>query len=95
MHIPHQYYEEMCEKSETLFLDVLLKQETKHEDMIYIMKEQQKYLGEKFCGKVLSGGDQLTCERQCSSQRQVICGNTTAEGLRLLEPKSEDWHALM
>ena len=95
MHIPHEYYEEMCEKSDTFFLDVLLKHEAKHEDMICIMKEQQNYLGKGYSGKVLSGGDQLTCERQCCAQRHVICGNTTEEGLRLLEPQSEDWHALM
>ena len=71
MHIPHKYYEEMCEKSDTFFLDVLLKHEAKHEDMICIMKEQQNYLGKGYSGKVLSGGDQLTCEKQCCAQRHA------------------------
>ena len=46
-------------------------------------------------GKVLSGGDQLTCERQVCAMRHVICGNTKEECLQLLEPTIEDWHILM
>lgn len=94
-HILHKYSEEMSKKSTTYFLDVLMKNECKHEDMIQIMKEQQKYLGDKFDGKVLSGGDQVTCERQACSQRHLICGNSSRERLQLLEPQTEDWHALM
>ena len=94
-HILHDHYEAMCKESDTFFLDVLLKNEAKHEDMIHIMHEQQKYLGKDYSGKVLSGGDQLTCERQVCAMRHVICGNTKEEYLQLLEPSIEDWHTLM
>lgn len=65
-HIPHAYSNQMSQKSETIVLDVLAKNEAKHSGMLDIMKTQQGYLGEVFpaCKKVLSGGDQLTCERQ-------------------------------
>ena len=36
-HISHKYYSQMSESSETYFLDVLLKNEAKHSDMIDIM----------------------------------------------------------
>ena len=95
MHILHEHYEEMCDKSDTFFLDVLIKNEAKHEDMIHIMQQEQKYIGKGYRGKVLSGGDQLTCERQVCAMRHVICGNTKEECLQLLEPTIEDWHTLM
>lgn len=96
-HIPHQYYSQMKEVSETHFLDVLLKNEAKSSDMIDIMVSMQTYLGEKFptSMKVLSGGDQLTCERQCCSQRHLMDGDVPKERLQMLEPVCEDWHVLM
>ena len=54
MHILHEHYEEMCDKSDTFFLDVLIKNEAKHEDMIHIMQQEQKYIGKGYRGKVLS-----------------------------------------
>ena len=46
-------------------LDILMKNEAKHKDMLDIMKTLQGYLGEDYADDqpVLSGGDQLTCER--------------------------------
>ena len=85
----------ICDKSDTFFLDVLIKNEAKHEDIIHIMQQEQKYIGKGYRGKVLSGGDQLTCERQVCAMRHVICGNTKEECLQLLEPTIEDWHTLM
>ena len=95
--IPHQHYSEMGEKSDTVFLDVLMKNEAKHSDMVDIMKIQQSYLGDDFpeIKKVLSGGDQLTCERQYCAQRHLMDGDTPRDRLQLFEPVCEDWHALM
>lgn len=65
--------------------------------MLQIMSALQGYLGEDFPRgrEVLSGGDQLTCEREVGAQRHVICGNTPRERLQLLEPQVEDWHSLL
>lgn len=96
-HTPHQYYSEMSKKSETYFLDVLMKNEAKHSDMLDIMITAHNYLGEDFPpnSKVLSGGDQLTCERQYCAQRHLMDGDTPRERLQHLEPVCEDWHTLM
>ena len=55
------------------------------------------YLGENFPGtrKVISGGDQLTCERQSNAHRQMMDGDALKERLQLLEPVCKDWHTLM
>ncbi len=55
MHIPHDYYEEMCQKSDTFILNVLFKNEAKHEDMLDIMHEQQNYLGKDYVEKYSQG----------------------------------------
>ena len=96
-HIPHEYYSQMSKTSDTYFLDVLLKNEAKHSDMIDIMVEMQHYLGDNPPSgtKVLSGGDQLTCERQFCAQRHLLDSDTPESQLQLLEPVCEDWHALM
>ena len=74
-----------------------MKNEAKHSDMVDIMKIQQSYLGDDFpeTKKVLSGGDQLTCERQYCAQRHLMDRDTPRDRLRLFEPVCEDWHALM
>ena len=92
-HISHIYSKEMEQKSEVIVLDVLHKNETKNSDMLDIMKTMQSYLGD-YSGTVLSGGDQLTCERQRCSQQHMMDSNTRSERLELLEPQVEDWHAL-
>ena len=96
-HIIHQYSTEMSKKSEVVVLDVLMKNETKHADMIAIMNTMQDYLGSDYNEerRVLSGGDQVTCERQIGSQKHMMCGNTPKERLQVLEPVVEDWHCLV
>ena len=97
-HIEHQYSDQMSLKSEVFVLDVLMKNEAKHQDMIAIMQTYQRYLTDSGCSdteRVLSGGDQLTCERQVGSQRHMMCGNAPRERLGLLEPVVEDWHCLV
>lgn len=94
-HIPHQYHSEMAQKSETYFLDVLMKNEAKHSDMVDIMITLHNYLGKTFKGKVISGGDQLTCERQFCAQRHLMDGDNPYDCLQNVEPVSEDWHSLM
>ena len=89
----HEYSEYMRQKSEVVVLDVLHKNETSHADMISIMKVQQKYSGDSDT-TVLSGGDQLTCERQRGAKTHVMDGDTWRDRLDLLEPVVEDWHAL-
>jgi hypothetical protein len=92
--IPHKYDSAMSQKSVTYFLDVLLKNEAKHADMIDIMRALQDYIGDSSC-KHISGGDQLTCERQCCAQRHMMDSDTEKDQLQLLEPVCEDWHVLM
>ena len=81
----------MSRKSEVAVLDVLMKNEAKHKVML---NTQQGYLGENYPydRPVLSGGDQLTCERQVG---HMMCGNTVKERLELLRPVTEDWHCLV
>ena len=95
-HIQHQYSQQMSQRSDVFVLDILMKNEAKHQDMLDIMEAYQKYLEESGCvDRVLSGGDQLTCERQVGSQRQTMCGLTQRERLNVLEPVVEDWHCLV
>ena len=96
-HIVHRYSTEMSKKSEVVVLDVLMKNETKHTDMIAIMNAMHEYLGSEYNvqRRVLSGGDLLTYERQVGSQKNMMCGDTPRERLALLEPVVEDWHCLV
>ena len=96
-HIPHMYTKEMVKKSEIAVMDILMKDETKHSDMIAIMETMQGYLGTDYNEerRVLSGGDLLTCERQKGSQKHMMCGDTMRERLEVLEPVNEDWHCLL
>ena len=96
-HILHRYSAQMSKKSEVCVLDVLMKNEAKHKDMLDIMETLQDYLGEDYPDDrpVLSGGDQLTCERQVGAQRHMMCGNTVRERQELLKPVTEDWHCLV
>lgn len=96
-HILHRYSREMSERSEVYALDVLMKNEAKHDDMIAIMRVLQGYLGKDYSDKriVACGGDQLTCERQVGAQKLTRCANTATERLELLEPVCEDWHCLV
>lgn len=95
--IQHLYSKEMSKKSEVFILDVLMKNEAKHTDMIDIMTVMHNYLGDGYADGhvVVSGGDHLTCERQIGSQRHLMYGNTRRDRLELLEPVVEDWHALV
>ena len=93
-HILHTHSTDMSSKSEVAVLDVLHKNEAKHSDMLEIMKEQQAYLGDKYVGTVLSGGDQLTQERQRCSKQHMMDADTPTDRLEHLEPCIEDWHAL-
>ena len=97
-HITHPYSTEMSHRSEVYTLDVLMKNEALHKDMIDIMtRTLQQYLGDGYNHerRVLSGGDQLTKERQIGAQRHMMCGNSIQERLELLEPTSEDWHCMV
>lgn len=93
-HIRHKYSSEMAKKSEVVVLDILLKNETEHKDMLDIMHTMQDYLGDGYPQerRILSGGDHLTCERQIGAQRHMMDGNTQQERLEILEPVVEDWH---
>lgn len=96
-HILHRYSAQMCQKSDVVVLDVLMKNEAKSKDMLDIMSTMQDYLGENYPDDrpVLSGGDQLTCERQVGAQRHMMCGNTRREQLEHLKPVIENWHCLV
>lgn len=96
-HILHRYSKEMAEKSEVYALDVLMKNEAKHDDMISIMRTLEGFLGPEYGDerRIASGGDQLTCERQVGAQRLSRCANSLSQRLELLEPVIEDWHCLV
>ena len=96
-HILHKYSTQMSKKSDVVVLDILMKNEAKHKDMLDIMNTLQDYLGKDYPDDrpVLSGGDQMTCERQVGAQRHMMCGNTARERLELLKPVAEDWHCLV
>ena len=96
-HILHTHSSEMSQRSDTFFLDALMKNEAKHSDMVDIMRIQQSYLGNDFpeTDKILSGGDQLTCERQSCARMHLLDGDTPRDRLQLIEPVCEDWHTLM
>lgn len=96
-HIEHRYSKEMAKKSEVVVLDVQMKNEACHRDMIEIMRSYQNYIQVERIKmqKVPCGGDQLTCERQVGSKRHMMCGNTGIEQLEYLEPVTEDWHGLV
>lgn len=95
-HILHPHSVEMSQKSNICVLDVLIKNEACHDDMLDIMHQLQGYLGTNIPDnlRVTSGGDQLTVERQCACQRQHMDGDTLEERLQLLQPVVEDWHGL-
>ena len=92
-HILHTHTDNMAKKSDTIVLDVLHKNEAKHDDTLDIMRIQQSYLKPHLDVTGLSG-DQLTCERQRCVKRHIMDGDTAKERLDYLEPKIEDWHAL-
>lgn len=96
-HILHKYSAEMNKKSNVVVLDILMRNEAERKDMLDIMKSLQEYLGQNYPDDrpVLSGGDQLTCERQVGAQRHVNCGNTVKERMEYLKPVVEDWHCLV
>ena len=96
-HIMHRYSSAMAEKSDVVVLDVLIKNEACHSDMHDILTTLHNYLPEDYLEdrRVLSGGDQMTCERERGAQRYVMDGDTPRERLELLEPQMEDWHCLV
>ena len=79
----------MAYKSETVVLNVVPKNEAKHSDMIDIMNILH---GDALPSdrKVLSEGDQLTCEKQVCAQHHMMDGNTKQDRLGFLEPVCED-----
>ena len=95
LNIPHAHSSDVATKSEVVVLDVLHKNETPNADMVDIMKEEQSYLGDKFHHTVLSGCDQMTCERQRCGQQQMMDADTRHGQLEVLEPCVEDWHCLL
>ena len=96
-HIIHQYSREMSKKSEVVVLDILMKNEASGPDMIDSMQSLHGYLRTDYPSErtVLSGGDQLTCERQAAAQRHMMDADTPVARLQLLEPELEDWHCLV
>ena len=68
--------ESMVLKSEVFFVDVLIKNEEVHADMVDIMEYMQDCLGEFSTCKMLLGGDQLTCEWQANAQQHQMDGDS-------------------
>ena len=65
-HILHKNSKQMTKRSDEHVFDVLLKNEAAHAEMIDIMSHQQSFITDDFPPghKLMSVGDQLTCERQ-------------------------------
>ena len=78
-------------------LDILMKNEVCHSDMVDIMKTMHTYLGSDYPSHriVASGGDQLTREHQVGAQWHVMDGNTPWDRLQMLEPQTQDWYCLV
>ncbi len=76
-------------------LDVLHNNEIEGKEMVHIMRTMMSYLGTVYQRRALSGGDQLTCEREQNAKRHVQCSNTSVGRLNQLEPCIEDWHCVM
>lgn len=93
-HITHQYSKEMAS---VVVVDVLFRNEASSGDMIDIMTIMHQYLGSDYQDdrQLLSGGDQLTIERQIGSQHHRMDGDTVKEQLSVLEPVTEDWHCMV
>ena len=85
----------MAEKSEVVVLDVLYQNESSHQEILEIMRQQHIYLEREFNEVVPSGGDLLTCESQRYAQEHVMDSDTREERLKWLEPLIEDWHTLV
>lgn len=96
-HIEHKYSKEMSTKSDVVVLDVLYKNETCRTDMVDIMFKMQDYLGKDYPThhRLLSAGDQLTCERQIGAQMHRKDGDTVNERLGIFEPITSDWHCMV
>ena len=96
-HIDHKYSKEMSQKSTVVVVDVLKKNEACRNDMVDIMMKMQEYLGEEYPSDhhILSGGDQLTCERQIASILHRKDGDTMQERLGIFEPVTSDWHCMV
>ena len=88
---------ETSKMSKVAVLDVLMKSEAKHKDMLDITNVYQGYLGENYPDDrlLVSGGDLMTCEREEGAQRHKMCGKTVKDQLELLRPVQEDWHSLV
>ena len=96
-HIHHNFSVQMAQTSEVFFWGCTNEKWSQtfwyagyHESWAGISWKELTYRE-----KVMSGGDQLTCERQVGSKQHVMDGNTPKEHLQVLEPVCEDWDALM
>ena len=79
-------------------LGVLLKAESKTEDVIDILSCVQQYTPIASDGRfqpILFGGDQLTRERAVHAQERKTQSPDMLARLQEVIPKSEDWHALV
>ena len=95
-HIQHCYSKEMATKSEVCFIDVLMQNEASHAGMLAIVKAMHNYLETAGPGyRVLSGGDQLTRERQACARRHVMDAATPEGRLEFTEAVTEDWHCMV
>ena len=65
--------------------------------MVDIVMKMQEYLGEEYPSNhhILSGSDQLTCERQIASLLHRKDGDTMQEHLGIFEPVTSDWHCMV
>ena len=96
-HIKHKYSQEMSTKSDVVVVDILYKNEACRTDMIDIMAKMQEYLGKDYPShdRLLSAGDQLTCERQVGAQMHRKDGDSVGERLSIFEPVTSDWHCMV
>ena len=85
--IPHKFVEEMSQKHEFQIIDLLKKNESKHDDMIDILYNVHQFIPhgaglQNIIERMVFGGDVLTNERAYSAQMDKV--NEPDEGDRLL-----------
>lgn len=84
----------MHQKSEERSLGLIFENENSTDGMAKIIETLHGYVPNGV-GKVVFGGDQLTCERVTGVQRLRQTGRTQVERLDGFLPTAESWHAKM
>ncbi|KAK7146429.1 hypothetical protein R3I93_014006 [Phoxinus phoxinus] len=96
-HMPHDYTDEMAQRSIDYPLGLLFKDENKTTDLVDVLQHlQNEYVpnGPDVISNLLVGGDRLT-EGNCRNIQWAFAdGDTKKDRLKGMVFKFEDWHAI-